>query len=67
MDGALRQLVELMVTGYVSMVAYLVFKACEYKLVHDVLSVPHLVDPTDVESDAVTTPGPASESPEAKR
>jgi len=37
MDGAARQLVELLVTGYVSMVAYIVFKACEYKLVHDVV------------------------------
>ncbi len=40
MDGAARQLVELLVTGYVSMVAYIVFKACEYNLVRD------LVDPT---------------------
>jgi hypothetical protein len=34
MDGGLRQLVELLVTGYVAMAAYLVFKACEYRLVH---------------------------------
>jgi len=39
MDGAARQRVELLVTGYVSMIAYIVFKACEYNLVHD------LVDP----------------------
>jgi len=32
MDGAARQLVELIVTGYLSMAAYLVFKACEYRL-----------------------------------
>jgi hypothetical protein len=33
MDGGLRQLVELLVSGYASMVCYLVFKACEYSLV----------------------------------
>ena len=38
MDGALQQLVELLVTGYLSMAAYVVFKACEHALVH------HLVD-----------------------
>jgi hypothetical protein len=35
MDGAARQLVELLVTGYLSIGAYLVFDACKYKLVHD--------------------------------
>ena len=39
MDGAARQLVELLVTGYVSIGAYLVFDACKYQLVH------HLTDP----------------------
>ena len=33
-DGAAQQLVELLVTAYLSMAAYLVFKACEYRLVH---------------------------------
>jgi hypothetical protein len=33
MDGGLRQLVELLVSGYASMVCYLIFKACEYSLV----------------------------------
>jgi hypothetical protein len=33
-DGGAAQLLELLVTGYISMVAYLVFKACEYSLVH---------------------------------
>lgn len=33
-DGGALQLLELLVTGYLSMVAYLVFKACEYSLVH---------------------------------
>jgi len=35
MDGAARQFVELSVTGYLSMAAYVVFKACEYRLTHD--------------------------------
>ena len=35
MDGAARQLVELVVTGYLSMAAYVVFKTCEYRLAHD--------------------------------
>ena len=34
MDGALIQLVELIVTGVVSMLAYIVFKACEHRLSH---------------------------------
>ena len=33
-DGAARQLVELLVTAYLSMAAYLLFKACEHRLVH---------------------------------
>ena len=37
MDGAARQLIELLVSGYVSMVAYVVFKACVYRLVHDLV------------------------------
>ena len=32
-DGGLQQLVELLLTGYLSMAFYLVFKACEYNLV----------------------------------
>jgi hypothetical protein len=32
MDGALQQLVELVVTGYLSIAAYVVFKACEHRL-----------------------------------
>ena len=43
MDGAARQLVELIVSGYLSMAAYVVFKACEYRLAHglvDALSTP---------------------------
>ena len=34
MDGAAEQLLELLVTAYLSMAAYVVFKACEFRLVH---------------------------------
>jgi len=37
-DGGLLQLVELVVIGYLSLIAYVVFKACEHALVH------HLTD-----------------------
>jgi hypothetical protein len=40
MDGAAQQLIELLVTGYVSMMAYVVFKVCEYRLVHDLTGPP---------------------------
>jgi len=33
-DGAAQQLVELLITACLSMVAYLLFKACEHSLVH---------------------------------
>jgi hypothetical protein len=33
-DGAARQFVELMFTAALSMAAYVLFKACEHKLVH---------------------------------
>ena len=33
-DGAARQLIELLVTAYLSMAAYILFKACEHRLVH---------------------------------
>jgi hypothetical protein len=32
MDGAARQFVELVVTGYLSLAAYVVFKTCEHRL-----------------------------------
>ena len=35
MDGAARQFAELVVTGYLSMAAYIVFKACEHRLAHE--------------------------------
>ena len=34
MDGAARQFAELVITGYLSMAAYIVFKTCEYRLAH---------------------------------
>ena len=40
MDGAAQQLIELLITGYVSMAAYVVFKACEHALVHDLVDAP---------------------------
>ena len=40
MDGAARQLAELVVTGYLSMAAYVVFKACEYRLSRDLADAP---------------------------
>jgi hypothetical protein len=39
MDGAARQFAELVVTGYLSMAAYVVFKACEYRLTHALADV----------------------------
>jgi len=40
MDGAALQLIELVVTGYLSMAAYVIFKACEHRLTHDLASRP---------------------------
>jgi len=34
MEGGLQQLLELLFTGYASMLAYTVFKACEYRMAH---------------------------------
>jgi hypothetical protein len=39
-DGGAQQLVELLLTGYLSMAAYLVFKVCEHRLVHDLCHPP---------------------------
>jgi hypothetical protein len=33
-DGAAQQLIELLITAYLSMLAYVLFKACEHRLVH---------------------------------
>nr|WP_316638733.1 hypothetical protein [uncultured Roseateles sp.] len=40
MDGGLQQLLELLLTGYLSLLAYLVFKVCEYRLVHALADAP---------------------------
>jgi hypothetical protein len=40
MDGGLQQLVELLVSGYLSMAAYVVFKSCEHALVHGLVDRP---------------------------
>jgi hypothetical protein len=40
MDGAARQYAELVITGYLSMAAYIVFKACECKLARDLAEKP---------------------------
>ena len=40
MDGAAQQLIELLITGYLSMAAYVVFKACEHSLVHGLVDAP---------------------------
>lgn len=40
MDGAAMQLAELLSSGFVAMAFYVVFKACEYRLVHG-LTDPH--------------------------
>jgi hypothetical protein len=36
-DGAAQQFVEIMFSGCIAMAAYLLFKACEYSLVHALL------------------------------
>jgi len=45
MDGALQQTFELLVTGYVSVAAYVVFKACEHALVHQLCDAPQTPPP----------------------
>jgi hypothetical protein len=40
MDGAARQFIELVITGYLSMAAYILFKACEYRLARDLAEKP---------------------------
>ncbi len=43
-EGAASQLIELLLTGYVSMLAYVVFKSCEYALVHGLMQAPDTPD-----------------------
>jgi hypothetical protein len=38
MDGAAQQLFELLTSGYSSMAFYIVFKACEHRLVHGLMA-----------------------------
>ena len=45
MDGGARQLIELLVSGYLSMAAYVLFKACEYRLAHALADPPSLSPP----------------------
>ena len=40
MDGGLQQLFELLLSGYASMAGYVVFKACEYNLVRQIVEAP---------------------------
>ncbi len=37
-DGGLRQLLELLLTGYTSVAAYVVLKACEFSLVRQIVA-----------------------------
>lgn len=40
MEGGLQQLAELLLTGYLSLACYLVFKACEFALVRQLTEPP---------------------------
>ena len=40
-----QQTIELLITGYVSVAAYVVFKACEHALVHDLVDAPAALPP----------------------
>ena len=40
LDGGVQQLLELLATGYLSIAAYVVFKACEHALVHHLCDAP---------------------------
>jgi hypothetical protein len=39
-DGAALQLLEILVTGYISLLCYLIFKACEHTIVHSLTHPP---------------------------
>jgi hypothetical protein len=41
MDGAASQLLQLLWNAYMAMAFYVVFKACEYRLVHGLSENPH--------------------------
>jgi len=59
MDGALQQTVELLITGYLSVAAYVVFKACEHALVRGLVDEPatttSLLQPTSDHEDRSPT------------
>ena len=44
-DGGLRQLVELLLSGYASVAAYVVLKVCEYSLVRQIASTSGRIKP----------------------
>ena len=50
MDGAARQFAELVISGYLSIAAYVVFKACEHRLTHQ------LTGPESAPEDAADGP-----------
>jgi len=58
LDGAALQFAELVVTGYLSMAAYVVFKTCEYSLTHALSGAP------PVKADAAAATRPATKDPE---
>lgn len=50
-DGGVGQLIELIVTGYLSVAAYVVFKTCEHRLAHWLGHEPeaHSAQETDID------------------
>jgi hypothetical protein len=52
MDGGAQQLLEVLVTGFVIMVAYVVLKACEASLVRGLLDPPVSAAPVTSEPDS---------------
>ena len=61
LDGGLQQFLELLVTGYSSMAAYVVFKACEHALVdrlngsHGLAHPPDAAQPSRLEQPTAAT------------
>ncbi len=64
MDGGGQQLVEVLFTGYFSMAAYLVFKTCEYSLVHWMGEAPPVSSLTNASAagPAIAPPTPSPDS-----
>jgi hypothetical protein len=61
LEGGAQQFVELVVSGYLSMAAYLTFKACEYRLVRNLCD-----DVAQGPSDAHSEPHPPTEGPDSR-